>query len=88
MFLSLPWVKNVADISGVPLLCKEGWRGGRNVEQEQVGFTQKIVAKCTTLPHLHPPLTKGRKLDERHFEQSRGTKSYGKFGSTNFPTPF
>ena len=25
----------MSDRSGVPLLCKEGWRGGRNIEWEQ-----------------------------------------------------
>jgi len=31
------------------------------MEEEHMDFTLQIVVICATLPHLHPPLTKGRK---------------------------
>jgi hypothetical protein len=37
------------------------------VEWNHVGFTLQLVANSTTLPHLNPPLTKGRRLAERNF---------------------
>ncbi len=78
----LAWVIMVFDCPEVPLLCKEGWRGGRNVEWNHVGFTLQLVANSTTLPHLvtlflfvTKPLTKGRRLAER------------KLGKNGEPTP-
>ncbi len=60
----------VFDCPEIPLFCKEGWRGGRNVEWNHVGSTLQLVVNSTTLPHLNPPLTKGRRLTERNFEKN------------------
>jgi len=42
--------------------------GGRSVKQEYVVSILQFVAISTTLPHLNPPLTMGRKLDEQYFK--------------------
>jgi len=47
-------------------------RGGRGMEEEHMGFTLQLIAICATLPHLHPPLTKGRMLAKDTSEQVRG----------------
>ena len=36
-----------------------------------MGSNLQLVAKGPTLPHLNPPLTKGRKLAEQHIEKNR-----------------
>jgi hypothetical protein len=63
--------------SGISLLFKEGlgevetWSGNMWV------CTLQLVASSTTLPHLNPPLTKGRKVAERHFAKAGGARSHG-----------
>jgi hypothetical protein len=68
----------VANRPEVPLLCKEGRRGGRSVEWEHVVSTLQLAANGTTLPHLNPPLTKGR---NGILEKALGINTHGKPGS-------
>jgi len=68
------WIIIVFKCPEVPLLCKERRRGGRNVDWEQVGSTLELIAMSTTLPHLNPPLTKGRRFAEWIFENNMGNQ--------------
>ena len=54
-----------------PLLCKEGWRGGRGLGSGMlVSFALQFYGISLILPHLTPPLTKGRNVPERDFKKS------------------
>jgi hypothetical protein len=57
------------DCSEVPLLCKEGL-GEVEAWSGNMWVPPALIAICTTLPHLNPPLTKGRKLVERNFRKN------------------
>jgi hypothetical protein len=64
--LGLAWVIIVFDFPKVPLLCKEGL-GEVEVWRKHIELHPALVTMSTTLPHLNPPLTKGRTLIEWHF---------------------
>ncbi len=71
------------DFPEVPLLCKEGL-GEVEAWRKHVGLHPALVAISTTLPHLNPPLTKGRTLVGRHFGNNLGTNTHAKPGSASF----